>query len=420
MGKSKTEKKGWIISLIGALFFFYAFIQANVLTPLSGEISKAFDANASSLSFLSAWYFYANILFIIPAGLLLDRYSVRVLMACGIIVTVIGTFMLAFAPDIVVGYFGRFLCGIMMSFGLISCLKLASLLLPPSKMALASSLIVTIGMIGGVFSQAPIAYLNQHLGWRGALVTLAFIGIFIAILLWFIVRAPKSHKMHQEASKLTIWDSLKQVFNNKQNWYCGFFTSLINFPVAILGALFGVPYLTQVHGFQYMEASAITSMLFLGMILGSPFFGWLSDHMKRRKRPMYLGAICSLVFIFILIYATQIDSFKGYLLFFLIGVTSASQVLGYPVIAESNAPRISGTALSLAAFIIMGLGYGVGLPFVGWILDLTWDGQIVDGLNLYSIVSYQKALLTLPLAMIVGILMIFFMKETNCKTIYKK
>lgn len=420
MNITKTEKKGWIIALVGALFFFYAFIQANVLTPISGDISKAFDANASALSFLTAWYFYGNIIFIIPAGLMLDRYPIRLLMVFTLLLCVIGTFMLAYAPDIKVAYLGRFLSGIMMSFGLVSCLKLASLLLPTNKMAIASSLIVTIGMIGGVFAHAPIAYLSAQIGWRGALVVLGFFGLVIGAILWFFVKVPKTQILNKEAAQAGIWGSLKEVFKNKQNWFSGFFISLINFPVAILGALFGVPYLTQVHEFSHIQAAAVTSMIFIGMIIGSPFFGWLSDHMQKRKPPMFMGAISCFIFIFTLIYAHAVTSLTAYVLFFLVGFTSASQVLGYPVITESNHPRISGTALSLASLIIMGLGYGLGLPFVGWMLDHTWDGKVLDGMNVYSMTSYQTALLTLPLALIVGILMIFLIKETKCQTIYKK
>ena len=420
MNITKTEKKGWIISLLSGLFFFYAVIQANVLTPISGDISKAFNANASSLSFLTAWYFYANLIFIIPAGLLLDRFSIRNLMVGSLALAIIGTFMLSYAPDIKVAYFGRFLCGIMMSFGLVSCLKLASLLLPSDKMAIASSLIITVGMIGGACAQAPIAYLSNAIGWRGALVSLAFLGVVIAVILSFIIKVPKSQNAAQLAAKIGIWDSLREVFRNRQNWFSGFFISLVNFPVAILGALFGVPYLTQVHGFLFIEAAAITSMLFFGMILGSPFFGWLSDHLMKRKAPMFFGAISCLLFMLILIYAPTITPLFGYLLFFLIGFTSASQVLGYPVITESNPPQITGTALSLASLIIMGLGYCVGLPCVGWLLDRTWDGKVIDGMNVYSMTSYQTALLILPLAVLVGILMIFLIKETKRRAIYKK
>ena len=78
------------------------------------------------------------------------------------------------------------------------------------------------------------------------------------------------------------------------------------------------------------------------------------------------------------------------------------------------------TALSLAAFIIMGFGYGLGLPFVGWLLDLFWDKKIIDGIAFYSSHTYKLAFLTLPICVLIGAILIFFTKETKCRSIYKK
>ena len=416
----KSNRKGWIVSLTGALFFFYAFIQANVMTPLNSELLREFGAGISAISLLSAWYFYANIIFIIPAGLLLDRFPVRKLMIIGIFFAIFGTLLFAFANNLFIASLGRFFCGIMMSFGLISCLKLASLWLPPNRMALVSSLIITIGMIGGVFAQRPMAMLVENFGWRKALFLLAILGVVIAVILWFVVKDRKGEKESKQALDEGILKSLKEVFKCSQNWYCGFFTSLLNLPVAILGALFGITYLTQARSIGYLKASTIVSMLFFGMILGSPFFGWLSDYLKKRKLPMYLGSICCLVSVLIVLLQENLNIGFIYFLFFAMGFSSASQVLGYPVISESNPVKTTGTALSLAALIIMGLGYGVGLPFIGWLLDVMFKGRVVDGVNFYSYATYQKAFLAIPIGIAVGIVMVFFMKETNCKSITRK
>jgi MFS family permease len=416
----KSNRKGWVVSLTGALFFFYAFIQANVMTPLNSELLREFGAGISAISLLSAWYFYANIIFIIPAGLLLDRFPVRKLMIIGIFFAIFGTLLFAFANNLFIASLGRFFCGIMMSFGLISCLKLASLWLPPNRMALASSLIITIGMIGGVFAQRPMAMLVENFGWRKALFLLAILGVVIALILWFVVKDRKGEKESRKALDEGILKSLKEVFKCSQNWYCGFFTSLLNLPVAILGALFGITYLTQARSIGYLRASTIVSMLFFGMILGSPFFGWLSDYLKKRKLPMYLGSVCCLVSVLVLLLQENLNIGFIYFLFFATGFTSASQVLGYPVISESNPVKTTGTALSLAALIIMGLGYGVGLPFIGWLLDVMFKGRVVDGVNFYSYATYQKAFLAIPIGIAIGIVMVFLMKETNCKSITKK
>lgn len=211
MRPSNTEKTGWIVTLTSSLFCFYSSIQMNMFAPLSAEISKSFEASASTLSLLSAVCFYSNMIFIIPAGLLLDRYSVKFIICTSFIVAVISSFMLAFAFDLKIAYISRILCGTAMSFSLTSCLKLASLLLPPYRIALASSLIVTIGMIGGIFSQTLVAFFNQLWGWRGTFTALGFFGMLIALLLIFIIRiSPSTNLDTKVKEKENIWQSLKK------------------------------------------------------------------------------------------------------------------------------------------------------------------------------------------------------------------
>ncbi|MES1989164.1 MAG: MFS transporter, partial [Pseudomonadota bacterium] len=67
----------WVVCISAALFFFYEFIQMNMLNSLGGYLVKEYDISATQLGNLSAWYFYANLLFLLSAGLVLDRLSTR-------------------------------------------------------------------------------------------------------------------------------------------------------------------------------------------------------------------------------------------------------------------------------------------------------------------------------------------------------
>jgi len=406
--------QAWFVVLVGALFFFYAFFQVNMMGPLNQYISQAFKADASQVGLLSAFYFYANIIFMLPAGLLLDRFPVRKLFLFNMLLVIAGTLIFASSTNLAMASFARFLCGIMMAFGLVSCLKLASQLLPPERMALASSLIVTIGMVGGIFSHLPMERMITAFGWRGALIGVSFIGLLILLILWGIVKVPPQ-KVTPPPTSMNVWKSLFVALKRPQNWYCGLFTCFLNLPVAILGALFGITYLTQVYMLDPTMAASITSMLFFGMIFGSPFFGWLSDFMKKRKLPMFLGAIFCLLFMMIILYVGHIHISALYFLFFAVGFTSGSQVLGYPVISETNPPHLTGTALSLAAILIMGIGYGLGLPFVGKLLDVFGTGKVEGGVHIYANAAYQKAFFTIPIGIIISMIMVALIKETNCK-----
>lgn len=406
--------KAWVITLIGSLFFFFGFFQTNIFTSLSSSLAKDLNATSFEISFLSAWFFYANMLFLIPAGLLLDRYSLKILMAINMLLIVIGTFIFAISDSFLIISIARFLSGIMMAFGLIICLKLASLSLKQTHMALASSLIVTIGMLGGITAQTPMAFLVKNFGWRHSLLLVALLGIFIGIILWFVIKDPRVNKLKNfEIPTFGIFNSILKVIKNPQNWFCGFFISFINFPIAILGALFGISYFTHVYKFSTIQASSITSMLFLGIILGSPIFGFLSDYFRKRKFFMLLGSFICLILMSLVLYIDNLSFALLHILIFFIGFTSGTQVLGYPIFSEINPPSVSGLAFSLGSFLIVAIGYGFCLPLIGKILLIFWDGKVVDGADVYSMRAYKIALGVIPIGILLAIIMAFFIKEGN-------
>lgn len=402
-----TSKKAWLLTLIGALFFFYSFFQANMMAALQEPLMQQFQATAQSVGLVSAFYFYASIIFILPAGLILDRFPVRKIMMVNMALIILGTLIFAISNNLFLVGIARFISGIMMAFGLLACLKLASIVLPGEKMAMASAWIITIGMIGGMFSGVLTQSWVAYFGWRWAVMLIALLGLFIWAILWAVVHIPHEHTEEKELKDIrtheSIWYSLWTVMKNGQNWYCGLFTCLVNLPVAIFGALFGIGYLSQLAPISLATAASITSMLFFGMIVGSPFFGWLSNYMHQRRLPMVLGSSACLALVLILLYIPITNVMVLFVLFFAMGFTSAAQVLGYPAISENNSPDLTATALSLASILILGLGYGLGLPFVGWLLDMGAKGAVLE--------AYHNAFLTIPIGLIIGILFSFLMKE---------
>ncbi|MBF8263578.1 MAG: hypothetical protein HW387_1243 [Parachlamydiales bacterium] len=403
-----SAKKAWAVTLIGALFFFYSFFQTNMMAALHMSLMQEFNASAGSVGFVSATFFYSTILFILPAGLILDRFPVRKIMMANMAVIILGTLMFAVSRDLFFVGIARFFSGIMGAFALLSCLKLASQVQPPEKMALASSLIITIGMVGGMLSSVLTDAWVAYFGWRWALGLIAIVGALIALVLWNFVHIPKERAAESRQldirARLSVWDSLWIVIKKWQNWCCGFFICTVNLPVAVFGALFGINYLTQVYDISQTVAASITSMLFFGMIVGSPFFGWLSNCLNQRRWPMILGSLACLLLVVFLLYVNISSLLLLFILFFAIGFTSSAQVLGYPVIAESNRTDVTATALGLAAILIMGLGYGLSLPLVGWLLDSELNSQL-------PLQAYHSAFLIIPFGIVIGIVLSFLIKE---------
>lgn len=422
--EQKTENRGlaWLVTLTAALFFFYEFIQLNLFNAIDEQLMQSFKLNAPQLGQLSSMYFYANALCLFPAGLLLDRYSTKKLLLGAVALCTVGTFVFAIANSYFAAAAGRFLVGMGASFCFLSCIRLASRWFPPSKMALVTGLVVTMAMLGGLVAQTPLAILSEVMGWRNAVLLDAALGILVAIAIALIVqdRPPNSqeaaHSEQVELESLGFWRSIKLVLLNPNNWLGGIYTSLMNLPVFLLGALWGIHYLTQVHHISAVQASYATTMFFVGVIFGSPAFGWFSDRIGRRVLPMIIGAVVSLGVMLLLMYAPNLSLKELIGLFFLIGFVTSSQVLSYPAIAELNPSSLTSTAVSVDSITIMISG-AIFQPFFGWIMTLHWGHEMTaDGVPLYSSSDFMNAMMIMPIAFVLSIFVGWMIKESYCRS----
>lgn len=150
----------------------------------------------------------------------------------------------------------------------------------------------------------------------------------------------------------------------------------------------------------------------MGTILGSSLCGYISDRIGRRKLLMFLGALSSLVCMLTIMTLSSASFFILSLLFFCLGLTSSTQVLGYPLITENTPPHLTGTSMSIAAVIIMGLA-GIAQVASGKLIDLTWNGLIVNGAPIYSRSDFMHCFAMFPLALASAALLLIGINESK-------
>lgn len=404
-----NKKKPWIVCFSAALFFFYEFIQMNMFNAISGNLMHAFSLNATGLGKLSAYYFYANLLFLPIAGALLDRFSTRKIILSSLFLCIIGIAAFAMTSSFLWASVFRFMSGIGSAFCFLSSIRLASRWFPVKNMALVSGLIVTMAMLGGMVAQTPLTLLVELVGWRYALFFDASLGVIIfLIILSFVQDYPAN--LHQELSKLGLFQSWRRAYLNPQNSLCGLYVSLLNLPVALLGAIWGSLFLQQVDYFSAREASFALSLLFIGTIIGGPIAGWISDKIKKRIPLMMLGVIVSQLSVIIIICVPGFSILTIALLFFSLGFFSSSQVLSYPLVTASNPKSLTATSVSVVSFMAIG-GYAVFQPLFGWLMDTNFQGTLVNQIRVYSPSDYHRALLIIPIGFCIAFIATFLMRE---------
>lgn len=418
--EDKTTVQAWVVCLSASLFFFYEFVQIMMFNSISPSIMSTFHVTATATGKISSAYFYANIIFMLPAGIILDRYSTKRIIIIAMVLCLGGTFLFSLSETVSQAAMCRFLSGVGGSFPFLCCLRLASRWFPPKRLALVSGVTVTVAMLGGVAGQAPLVWLISIVGWRHALQLDALLGIIFTLIIYFtVVDYPRHYQFSMLAKQqvMSVFDSIKKSVLNKQNWIFGFYTCFLNLPIMLLGAIWGGLYLVQVFHLTKTQASLVTSMIFIGTIVGAPVIGFISDYVGRRLLPMLIFGVLSVFIMLIIMYSTDLGFLTLLSLFFLLGFITSSQVISYPAIAESNSHNLAGSALGLASVVIM-LGPAILQPFLGWLLDLNWNHKIVNHVPQYSLHDFRLALSVLPIALIIGTLLVLLARETKCRHLH--
>ena len=413
--------RAWLVVFSAALFFFFEFIQLNMFNALDPALIKSFHISGASLGNLSGNYFYANVIFLFTAGMVLDRFSTRKVLLFAMSLSVLCTFLFSAATELWQAELCRFVTGIGGAFCLLSCVRLASRWFPPYRMALVIGLVVTFAMMGGMIAQTPLTILVDSVGWRSTLFWDAVMGLLMLVWIGFFVKDyPPGHRgdmAHQidEVHKLGLWHTITRTVGNLQNWLGGLYTSLMNLPIFLFGAMWGGMYLVQVRGLTREDASIVTMMIFIGTIIGSPLMGWFSDSIRRRRLPMLLTGVISLLLVLTVMYSPHLSFASLIVLFFLLGFFTSAQIIGYPLIAESNPLALTGSAEGLASTLIMAGGFTQ--PLYGYLMEQHWSHRIVDGMPIYTADNFLSAMIIMPIGFVGALLAAFLVRETYCKGI---
>lgn len=407
----------WVICFVASLFFFYEFIQGNMFASIADNVMHDFHIQADKMTYLSSIYYASNVLFLLVAGVLLDRFSAKKTIIVAMLLCVLSTFILAHAHSFYLALSCRFLTGIGSAFCFLGPVRIASRWFPSKRMALVTGVVVTIAMTGGMLAQYPLTKLVILIGWRDSLTTIGWLGVLIlvAMVLW-IKDAPKNDAVLVR-KHMSVLATAKKAYLNLQTMRAALFASLMNMAVAVFGAMMGSLYLMQRLGVNKEDAAMVNSMLFLGAIVGGPVIGWCSDKLGLRILPMKLGALASLITVICILYF-PVALNEMAVLFFLLGFFTAAQIISYALVAESSPPIMTATALSIVSILTQG-GYIVYQNLFSFLLLRHGEMHLLDNVPIYSLGDYQAASIILPVGLGLALFAIFKLKETHCRNTYE-
>ncbi|KTD82361.1 major facilitator family transporter transporter permease [Legionella waltersii] len=410
----------WVVWGLGCLFYFYECLLQVSPSVMSHELMKDFSVTSQTLGILSGIYFYSYAAMQLPGGVLMDYFGPQRLLTIATFVCAISTIAFGMTNNFFMACLARLMIGFGSAFAAVGTMKLAANWFHSTKFALLTGLMVTIGMLGAIGGEAPLALLIDSFGWRESMIIMGSIGILLAGLLILIARdTPKNYKpsvhVHPVEEEQLI-PSLMALIKNKQLWLVASYGGLMYMATPIFCGLWGVPFLMNKMMIEKSTAANFISLVFIGWAIASPLWGIFSNRIGLRKPPMLIGCIgallCSLGFIF----APITSPIAMELLLFFFGIFSAGFLPAFSVAKELCNKKYVATGLSFMNMMNM-IGIALGQPLIGLILDKMWDGKMVGPVRYYPIEAYTTALSILPLGMLVALLLLPKIKETYCQSV---
>ncbi|HVT63427.1 MAG TPA: MFS transporter, partial [Legionellaceae bacterium] len=371
---------------------------------------------------LSGIYFYSYAGMQLPCGMLTDYFGPRRLLTIATMICALSTIAFGLTENFFMACVARLMIGFGSAFAVVGTLKLASSWFPAQRFAFLTGLMVTLGMLGAIFGEAPLALLIDHYGWRHSMLIMGCVGIGVAVLIFIFTKDHGAYAHAAASSEVKEEGSLGQrlliLLRNKQLWLVALYGGLIYTATPVICGLWGVPFLMlNMHLSKAVAANYISLVLF-GWAVAGPLWGIFSNKIGLRKPSLYISGIGALVCSALFIFCPIHHKFGMQCILFAFGIFSSGFLPAFALAKELCNQKYVATALSFMNMMNM-VGIAIVQPAVGFVLDNLWSGQMDNNVRIYTVENYQIALAILPVGMLIAVLLLPFIRETHCKPVVK-
>jgi len=371
---SQSTKLFLIFSTLSALFILSMFYRVSnaVIAP---NLIQDLGLDAETLGILGGAFFYSFALLQIPMGPMLDRIGPRIVMTSFLMIGALGAFVFAFANSFLVALLGRILIGVGMASVLMGSMKVFILRFSPDKFVTLVGLLQAVGTLGNIFAASPLAFLTSTIGWRMAFVIAGVVTAILTITAYRVLGGKKmgdGEVFSPTSSKpqIGVLPSIRLILGSLAFWQIGFVAFFRYGTFVGLQGLWLGPYLIDIKGYSPVQAGNLIILLAIGIIVGAPIAGRLSDRTFHSRKGVILGGLslyCLSLFPLIGVLKIQSPIWFG-LIFFFIGFFCSFGMVIYAHAKELFPIGISGTVMTWINFFTMA-GGAVFMPALGKVIE---------------------------------------------------
>ena len=383
--KSKpfSDRRRWVLFAAVSVLFGLSMFYRSSIAVLTTELMRDVPMDMGALGLVSAAFFYTYALFQIPGGLLLDRFNPAKVMAAFYFSALAGVILFSIADSSGVMVLSRLLMGAGMACGFIGALKIISLQFPPDRFATLSGVVVSVGNMGIVVATTPLVLWAQALGWRTTFLLVGLFHLAVTLTFVFAFRDGGGGSRDEPAANGAGWRKqlrgLRLALGDRQVWLISWSAFIRYGILAAVQGLWAGPYLMDVMGFSPVAAGNLLFLLTLGVVVGNPVSGFLSDRVFRKRKGIMIVALSglSLTLFALALVPVGTSLWLVAVLFSAFGILAGTGSIPYAHLKELTPPERSATALTVLNFFAI-VGAGVFTQGLGHLMKVCYPASMLS------------------------------------------
>jgi len=286
----RAQRGALSIWAIAVLVYLAAVFHRTSLGVASLEASARFGLGPAALGTFTVLQIGVYALMQVPTGMLVDRYGPRRVLTVAAVLMGLGQLLFAFAVSYPLGLLARAVLGVGDAMTFVSVLRLVAAHFPARRYAALASLTAALGAVGNLVSTVPLSALLDNAGWTATFAVAGAATVLYAVVLAFRVRDGAA--VSEPAPTPSLRSVLGQVRHawSTPGTRLGFWVHFSTmFAPAMLGLLWGFPYLVQAQGMSEPAAGLLLGILVVGAIVGGPAVGTLISRRPECRTPLVVG-----------------------------------------------------------------------------------------------------------------------------------
>lgn len=352
----------WIILILTVGCFLFTFITRFAWPPLIPVVVPVLGMGmAQAGAFMSAFYF-GYIITQIPAGVLADRFGVRVILAASLVIEGIATFAMSSITTFDAGFWLRVVTGLGAGAVYAACSRALMEWFPARERGTAFGIMLAAPSGGIVLSNYIVPALNNAVGWQGAFRAIGLATAVVGVLIFVFVRTSAQTKSNE-----SMFGGFKVVFGSRDL----ILTALAGFClmwVELGTATWANAYIKKL-GFSVQAAGLVMIFYGLGGVLAPLVSGYISDLIGKRKTILLVSYAVIIPMTIIFGYQTTMVMLSVTGFFFGFCSYFANPHLSV-LISEFAGREWAATANGTSNFIFQ-LASMIGPVVLGWSIDFT-------------------------------------------------